>query len=143
MMKTWVKACMGSVLLWAGAVLAQETSDPKAQADSRQCDRAELQELEREALAFAVPGGCEDVGQCRSAPVGVKACGGPRSYVVYCATSTDEDRLRKALDRLARREERFNRQCGVFSTCEFLSPPELELVEGECRAVTPQPDTLP
>ncbi|WP_257457942.1 hypothetical protein [Archangium lipolyticum] len=137
MVKTWVKMGMGCVLLWAGVASAQETSEPEARAGYQSCDRAEIDQLESEALALAAPGGCEDVGQCRSAPVGAKACGGPRSHVVYCATSTDEDRLLKALERLEKREGQFNQQCDVFSTCEFISPPELELVEGQCRAVTP------
>lgn len=147
MVKTWIKAGVGGVLLWAGvlgdAALAQETSEPEARTDPRQCDRGELQQLETEALALAVPEGCQDVSQCRSAPVGSKACGGPRSYVVYCATSTDEERLLRALDQLVKREDRFNRQCGAISTCEFLLPPTLELVEGVCRAGPPATEPLP
>jgi hypothetical protein len=139
MVKTWVKAGMGGVLLWVGVLSVV----PEARADALKCDRSELQRLESEARALAVPEGCEDAGQCRSAPVGSKACGGPRGYVVYCATSTDEDRLLKALDQLVKREDRFNRQCGAISTCEFLLPPELELVEGVCRAVPPSTETLP
>ena len=72
-----------------------------------------------------------DVSQCRTAPVGVRACGGPRDYVVYCTESTDEGALLRALDRLARREDRFNRQCDIISTCIFISPPEVELLRIE------------
>jgi hypothetical protein len=90
-----------------------------------------------------VAGRCEDVSQCRTAPVGVQSCGGPRDYLVYCATATDEKALQKALDRLARREERFNRQCDIFSICIFLVAPEVELVDGVCRVARPPPEPLP
>jgi hypothetical protein len=162
-MKTWVKAGMGCVLLWTSAcavvpgsatTFRQEAVRPGAQEESlstesgtqanpKRCDPAEIQRLESEALALAVAGGCEDVSQCRAAPVGVQACGGPRGYVVYCAATTDEKALLKALARLARREERFNRQCDIVSICIFIAEPELELVNGECRAVVPAPEPVP
>ena len=162
-MKTAVKVGLGCVLLWASACTAvaeQETSFRRAapssgvgkelvpaegepQAGQQRCEPEELQQLESEALALAVAGGCEDVSQCRAAPVGILACGGPRGHVVYCAATTDEGALQRALARLARREARFNRQCDIFSICIFIAEPELELVGSECRAVMPPPDTLP
>lgn len=150
MARAWMKAGVG-LLLWGGVcvgiaaweatALAQAPDNP--QAEQRLCDPTEIQTLENEARELVDASGCTDVSQCRTAPVGVRACGGPRDYVVYCAESTNEGALLRALDRLARREERFNRQCDVFSTCIFISPPEVELVGGVCQAVTPPTDTLP
>lgn len=155
MVRRWARAGVGCALLWAacggvpteGASEAtQEALHPGAREDgtgSRRCERSEVQQLEDEARQLAVAGPCEDVSQCRAAPVGVQACGGPRDYLVYCATATDEKALQKALDRLARREERFNRQCGIFSICIFLMEPEVELVDGVCRVAQPPVNTLP
>jgi hypothetical protein len=153
-----MKAGVG-LLLWGGlcvGIAAREATalqeEPSAQqeeasaernprADQQLCDPSEIQQLEEEARAL-VNTECPDVSQCRTAPVGVRACGGPRDYVVYCAATTPEQELLRALDRLARREGRFNRQCGVVSICIFLSPPEVELVGGQCQAVTPSPEPL-
>jgi len=135
----WGTVCVG-IAAWEATALAPQ--EPGSQAEQRQCDATKLATLETEARELVNAGGCTDVSQCRTAPVGARACGGPRDYVVYCAESTDEDALLRALERLARREERFNRQCGVFSICIFLSPPEVELVGDVCQAVTPPPDTL-
>ncbi len=147
----WGSVCVGIAAWEATALAPQEPGTPEeglsqesgSQAEQRRCDATELATLETEARELVNAGGCTDVSQCRTAPVGARACGGPRDYVVYCAESTDEDALLRALDRLARREERFNRQCGVVSICIFLSPPEVELVGDVCQAVTPPPDTLP
>jgi hypothetical protein len=144
-----MKAGMG-LLLWGGlcvGIAARQASalaqEPERQEAPRICDPTAIQELEEAARALVVAEGCTEVSQCRTAPVGVRACGGPRDYIVYCAETTDEQRLLRALDQLARREERFNRQCDIFSICIFTPPPEVELVEGVCQAVTPPTEILP
>ena len=147
-MKTWVKAGMGCVLLWAGAGVASVRGDELpakhcTQNAPRQCGPSEIQQLESEARALVVAEGCTDVSQCQTAPLGARACGGPRDYVVYCAATTDEQKLQRALDRLAKREDQYNRQCGIVSICSFVAPPEVELVDGMCRAVEPPTNTLP
>ena len=135
MSKLWLNAGLGLALLCTSAFATE--------AERKQCDRSEIQQLENDARALVRTGGCEDVSQCRAAPVGVQACGGPRDYVVYCSVTTNEKALLRALDKLARREERFNRQCDVISICIFRTPPEIELVNGVCQEVLPSTDTLP
>jgi hypothetical protein len=129
-------AGLGLALLGTSAIAQEE-------AGQNQCNRAELVQLETEARELVVAEGCTDVSQCRAAPVGVQACGGPRDYVVYCSAATDENALLRALKRLEQREERFNRQCDVVSICVFLLEPQLELVNGVCQEAAPPPDTLP
>ena len=136
MMRTWMKAAGLGLALLGTSAIAQE-------AGQRQCNRAEIGQLETEARELAVAEGCTDVSQCRAAPVGAQACGGPRGYVVYCSETTDENALVRALKRLEQREERFNRQCDVVSICIFIAEPQLELVEGVCQAAAPPTDTLP
>jgi hypothetical protein len=102
--------------------------------DGPVCDRTQIQQLEDEARTLAQAGGCTDVSQCQSAPLGVLACGGPREYLVYCSATTDERELRRTLRRLEMREERYNEQCGGASICLFVTPPALALVNGVCVA---------
>lgn len=101
-----------------------------------------VQSLENEARSLAVAGGCTDASQCKSAPVGAKACGGPRDYLVYCSATTDGDALLKTLSRLQQREQQYNDRCGIVSTCIFLAEPQVELVNGVCQKAEPGP-TLP
>ena len=98
-----------------------------------------IQRLEREAKQIAKAAPCADGGQCRTAPVGSRPCGGPREYIVYCATATDSAALFRTLDELARVEQEYNEKTGAVSTCEFRLPPETELTGNACRAVTTAP----
>lgn len=105
-------------------------------AGSQEVDWAAIVALENEARAIAKTTGCATVSECRAAPVGNRACGGPRYYIPYCALSTDSTALFRKLDEVARAEDAYNRKYQIGSTCEFRSPPPLVLSGGECRAAT-------
>jgi len=104
-----------------------------ASAGSAEGDSARLARLEREARALARADGCTE-GACRTAPVGSRPCGGPRSYLVYCTATTDSAALFGKLAELARAEEELNQRTGAMSTCEYRMPPGTEVVGGTCRA---------
>lgn len=97
-------------------------------------DAARLAELEENARALANPSGCERSGECRTAPVGNRPCGGPREYVVYCPATTDSAALFRALEELAAAEDAYNRANDLVSTCEMRLPPETVSDGGVCRA---------
>src|SRR5829696_3792281 len=68
------------------------TNPPEANAGvpaNQQSDWAVIEKIEAEAKTIAKTGGCTVTGDCRSAPVGSRACGGPRYYMPYCAKTTD------------------------------------------------------
>jgi hypothetical protein len=96
-------------------------------------ERATLARLEREARAIARTSGCSSAGACRTAPVGSRSCGGPRTYIVYCATSTDTVALRRKLRELERAEKAYNEKSGMMSTCEMRIAPATALVGGYCK----------
>src|SRR5688572_1044795 len=98
---------------------------------------ARVRELEQQARALARTEGCDQPSQCATAPVGAKACGGPRTYLVYCRATTDETALLRALDELKRAEEQYNKVAGIGSDCTFVTPPEVHLEGGACTAATP------
>ncbi|MFN2566318.1 MAG: hypothetical protein ABR499_15075 [Gemmatimonadaceae bacterium] len=112
---------------------AQET----AQALAQETAQERVQRLEREARALARAEGCQAAGDCRAAPVGDRPCGGPRTYVVYCARRTDSAALYRKLDELARAERVYNEQQGLASTCEFRTPPSVVASGRSCREATP------
>jgi hypothetical protein len=115
------------------ATSANETG----QATARETAHERVQRLEREARALARVDGCTSGGECRAAPVGDRACGGPRTYIVYCARTTDSVALYRKLDELAEAERAYNQQQGGASTCEFRMPPRLVAGLGSCRAAAP------
>jgi hypothetical protein len=119
-------ACAALVLAACVSALSPETTEAE--------DRAELARLEAEARALVSPGGCAQPGDCRSAPLGAKACGGPRTYVVYCAATTDTVALFRKLEQHRRAEAAFNEKYGMPSTCDLAAPPRTELAGGTCTA---------
>ena len=102
---------------------------------SQESDWAAIVRLEDQAKAIAKTSGCSSVSQCRTAPVGNRACGGPRYYIAYCAATTDSVALFRKLDEVASAENAYNRKYQLVSTCEFRMPPPLTLSGGECRVV--------
>jgi hypothetical protein len=115
------------------ATSANETG----QATAPETAQERIQRLEHEARALARVDGCTSGGECRAAPVGDRACGGPRTYVVYCARTTDSVALYQKLDELAEAERTYNQQQGAASTCEIRMPPRLVAGLGSCRAAAP------
>jgi hypothetical protein len=97
-------------------------------------DWAAIEKLEGEAKAIAKTAGCAAASECRAAPVGSRACGGPRYYIPYCAKSTDSAALFRKLDQVAKAEQDYNRKYNVVSTCEFRMAPALAIVGGSCAA---------
>lgn len=101
---------------------------------NQQSDWNGIEQLEVQAKALAVIDGCQNSADCRSAPVGSRACGGPRYYIPWCAKTTDSVALYKKLDEVAAAEQAYNKKYNLASTCEFRMPPVVEASAGACVA---------
>jgi hypothetical protein len=102
------------------------TGDQKA-------DWAQIIALEDQAKALVKADGCSSNAECRTAPVGSRACGGPRYYLVYCSRTTDSAALFQKLDAVANAERAYNQRYNIASTCEFRMPPTVALSGGSCQ----------
>jgi hypothetical protein len=118
-----------------GSAIAPPPKDttPPARADTTPDARPRLVRLEQEARALAKREGCSSVSACRTAPVGWRGCGGPRTYVVYCAATTDTVALFRKLKELESAEREYNATSGMMSTCEYRMPPGVKLDGRSCR----------
>jgi hypothetical protein len=97
-------------------------------------DSVQIATLEREALELAHNDGCSTADQCRVAPVGAKACGGPRYWITWCPATTDSVALFRKLDELHAAEQNFNQVHGVISDCSIVGPPTPVVSAGVCKA---------
>lgn len=114
---------------------ARGDTDTASASQDRPADlQAEVTRLERRLRELANANGCDSAGQCKTAPVGERACGGPREYVIYCPATTDEPALLAVVDSLKRAEMRHNQATGAVSTCEYRVPPRTDVVAGRCVA---------
>lgn len=109
-------------------------SPPVSGSTNQQSDWSAIEQLESQAKSIAKTAGCSFASDCRAAPVGSRACGGPRYYIAYCAKATDSAALYRKLDEIAKAERLYNTKYQVVSTCEFRMPPAVELSGGSCVA---------
>jgi hypothetical protein len=119
-----------------GAVIAPPPDAPAPPArtpDTNRVEQTQLTRLEREARVLAKTDGCSSARACRTAPVGWRGCGGPRTYLVYCAATTDTAALMKKLKELEDAEKAYNAKSGMMSTCEYRMPPSVTLAGRSCR----------
>ena len=121
-----------------GGAPAGPDGDKVVLTGDQKADWAQIVALENEAKALAKTDGCSTAGECRTAPVGSRACGGPRYYLVFCSRTTDSVALFKKLDAVAAAEREFNSKYQIMSTCEFRLPPKVALSGASCQAQTGQ-----
>jgi len=132
---------VGAILM-AGCTQPSPTNGPGNPNDDasyavtgdQKADWQRILELEGRAKALVRTDGCTSADQCRSAPVGSRACGGPRYYLVYCARTTDSAALFRRIDDVAAAERAYNARYNVMSTCEFRMAPHVGLTGGMCAA---------
>ena len=128
---------VGCVLAFLAACAAPPQRGPESASQSGgevANDTVQLARLEREARALAKTDGCAAASACRTAPVGSRGCGGPRTYIAYCAATTDSVALFRKLDELKAAETAYNERAGMLSTCEMRLPPPVAVQGGRCTA---------
>jgi hypothetical protein len=117
-----------------GVTPAGPNGDKIVLTGDQKADWAQVVALEDQAKALVKPDGCTSASECRTAPVGSRACGGPRYYLVYCSKTTDSAALFQKLDAVANAEREYNHRYNIASTCEFRMPPTVALSGGSCQA---------
>lgn len=91
-----------------------------------------LEALETDINELAQTSLCTEEFECRFLPFGVKACGGPKSYVIY-STSIDTLLIKNMIDVYNDIETEFNQICDATSDCSVPAAPiGFECLDGEC-----------
>ena len=92
--------------------------------------------LSRELRALIGPAACSADTQCRTVPVGAKACGGPAGYWAWSAKDTDGAALKALATRQSEAHRREVEASGMRSTCVMAVDPGAACVAGRCQIVT-------
>ncbi|TFW13962.1 hypothetical protein E4L96_18930 [Massilia arenosa] len=79
--------------------------------------------------ALTAAGTCTADADCRTLPVGARACGGPEAYLPYSTKGTDVPALQALADQLAAERRAEIARTGEQGTCMFKPDPG-----AECRA---------
>jgi hypothetical protein len=80
---------------------------------------------------------CTSDPQCRTVPVGAKACGGPQSYLAYSTAKTDPERAGELAERYRKEREAHNQASGQVSDCRFIADPGAQCRAGTCQLRNP------
>jgi hypothetical protein len=75
---------------------------------------------------------CTLNAQCRTLPVGAKACGGPASWEAWSTVQTDGARLQALAAELEQAQRRRIEQSGQQSNCQFIADPGAVCVAQRC-----------
>ncbi len=95
-------------------------------------DRKTLNKQLSEIKALIAEGACDENTSCYAIGVGSKACGGPKTYLVY-SSSIDVDALESKVEAYNRAENEFNEKHGATSDCAIVSPPDnIGCKDGKC-----------
>jgi hypothetical protein len=76
---------------------------------------------------------CGGESDCRYIGVGSKPCGGPWEYLIYSASTVNEEYLLSLVSVHAAFESYMNHKYGYSSDCSVPAPPVVECREGVCR----------
>ena len=124
----WLLAVLGA---WAvSACQAQQVPGPSpGPGPSTRLDEAQLQQRISAAIGAAA---CQQQDDCRTLPVGAKACGGPARWVAWSAAQSDGAQLQAWADELAARQRQRQAAEGLMSTCSIVPDPGAVCRAGQC-----------
>ncbi|MGE5944275.1 MAG: hypothetical protein ACM31G_08045 [Flavobacteriales bacterium] len=98
-------------------------------------DKKELASLQKTIQDLANASICSENTECKFIAFGSKACGGPKSYLIY-STSIDVKKLEMLVETYNQKDADFNRKYGVISDCSAVMPPNgLKCENNTCVAI--------
>ncbi|MBD0831388.1 hypothetical protein [Aestuariibaculum sediminum] len=102
---------------------------------SQEEDQKELTELRNKIETLVSSSVCNENTTCKYIAFGSKACGGPKSYLVY-ASSIDIEALEALVKTYNQMEDNYNSKWGIISDCMLVTPPKSVACENNtCIAV--------
>lgn len=106
---------------------------PKDNPDNGSLTAEESQEMETlkaEILAISKSEKCTNGSKWKSVGLGVKACGGPVSYIAYSA-KIDEAKFLEKVNLYNQKSTEYNKKYNLISDCMLVMPPEqIECING-------------
>ena len=131
------------LLAWAALASCAQTPPASAPASAPPPAPAPAQvaELASKRLAHELrtligPAACSADAQCRTLPVGHKACGGPAGYLAWSTEGTDAERLAALAARQAEAHKLEVEASGMQSNCALIPNPGAACVAGRCQLAT-------
>lgn len=87
-----------------------------------EADKKELTHLRQTIEDLIDASECGENTECKFIAFGSKACGGPKSYLVY-STSINVEKLEDLVETYNKKDAEFNKKYGIISDCAAILPP--------------------
>jgi hypothetical protein len=116
----------------AWSACAYRSGYPWGEETDEEADKQRLAVLYRNIVEYIGTPSCHG-NDCRYIGVGSKPCGGPWHYMVYSASTVNEEYLRALVEIHAAFENYMNYKYGYCSDCSVPVPPVVECRNGVCR----------
>lgn len=124
---------MKTLILFISILLS--VSGCESTENSQQVDRKELDHHLEEIKDLIARESCSEENQCDYIAVGSKACGGPKTYLLF-SSSIDRQKLEELVENYNKAEAGYNQKYGIVSDCMLVTPPErIECVNGKCETL--------
>ncbi len=75
---------------------------------------------------------CDSSAQCKTVPVGSKACGGPEGYLAYSTKRSDSAKVARLAAEDAAQRKQDDQRSGMVSNCMMLMDPGATCSAGRC-----------
>jgi hypothetical protein len=75
---------------------------------------------------------CDTNAQCRTLPIGHRACGGPESWLAWSTVNGQADQLQRWSAELAAQQKQDQQRRGLMSTCQVQPDPGAVCVKKQC-----------
>lgn len=96
----------------------------------------ESKRLAQELRTLIGPAACTEHAQCRTVPIGAKACGGPSGYLAWSSEGTDAEAVEALAKRQSEAQRREVEASGMRSNCAVVSNPGAQCVAKRCQLQT-------
>jgi secreted trypsin-like serine protease len=96
-------------------------------------NRADLNKLKKEIDREIGKPRARRINQCRVIAFGAKACGGPKTYLVYSSLQTNENKLKRLVGQYNSLEDKINKETDAISDCMFIEEPKPTIQNGMCK----------
>jgi hypothetical protein len=114
--------------------LPKDISERPADEDSQKYEQAQLDQL-KASIESEASEKCTDASEWTFAPMGAKACGGPKQYIAY--PKKIENIILPRINQYTDKVKAFNEKYNIVSDCMMITPPtSLKCINGKVQLIT-------
>ncbi|WP_172280307.1 hypothetical protein [Chryseobacterium sp. LAM-KRS1] len=102
--------------------LPKDISERPADENSKKYDEVQLEKAKAVVESEIAKEKCSNPDDWKIAPMGAKACGGPKFYIAYPKVS--EEQILPLIEGYNKKEAEFNTKYGITSDCSVIAEPK-------------------